>query len=108
MEPTENVNFTDRGDGVVTLKGPAATLTVGSEHRVLNKGNGRIYGPYRVAWASEPSPNKDCTVLAYKVSAGPAGKTVDQLTKAELIQLIAQLTAKEQPAAPAPAKNGRQ
>lgn len=92
---TTGVGFAPRGTGFV-LEGPADTLTVGAEVYAAGGPNSRqaVYGPYRVAYATQPSPNGNVTAFAYKVSQAASGvPDITRMTKAELIQFVAQQQA---------------
>lgn len=103
----DGVMFATRWDGVKCIKGPKSLVTVGSEHFVEfvdNKtGNKVKAGPYRVAFTFAPDKTGIVVACAYKVSAAGVGKSVDQMTKAELIayqakreaELLARLEALE-------------
>jgi hypothetical protein len=61
-------------------------------------GREKVYGPYMLAAAIDKTEAGATRYMAVRVSKAQAGKTIDKLTKAELIQLLVQLSADKTPA----------
>lgn len=90
-QPTPGISFFDAKQAPFIILQSDDRATKGQEVRVQGK-SGKLYGPY-ILDRIIAQGNGHATWIAYRVEKPAAAKSIDQMTKAELVQMVAQLAA---------------